>query len=478
MKNRKTVLVVDDDDAHRTMLRTLVGGWGYDIIEADDGSTAIEKVQERPFDLILMDVRMLKVSGLEALERIKAFNPAIPITIMTAYSSVETAVEALKKGAYDYLTKPLDFDKLRLTIERAMEHTRLKEENRLLKESVGKHFDMQNIIGRSPAMISFLETVVHVAPSEATVMITGESGTGKELIAGVIHHNSPRKDGPFVKINCAAITETLLESELFGHEKGAFTGADRRKEGRFYQANQGSIFLDEVSEMPLTMQVKLLRVLQERELTRVGGEKVISVDVRVIAATNKDLVDLKNRGLFREDLYYRLNVVSLEIPRLTERRDDIPLLARYFLEIFVDKNKKKIKGFTPKAMDQLIRYDWPGNVRELMNAVERAVVLARTDYLDDQDFSILQPLLKQPAPAPSHFDNMDNIPLEEVEKAAILRMLESVAGNKSEAARRLGITRKTLHKKLKKYGVSGKLRCFATSHLKNADYVQGQGASR
>jgi two-component system response regulator HydG len=453
MKNRKTVLVVDDDDAHRTMLRTLVGGWGYDIIEADDGSTAIEKVQERPFDLILMDVRMLKVSGLEALERIKAFNPAIPITIMTAYSSVETAVEALKKGAYDYLTKPLDFDKLRLTIERAMEHTRLKEENRLLKESLGKHFDMQNIIGRSPAMISFLETVVHVAPSEATVMITGESGTGKELIAGVIHHNSPRKDGPFVKINCAAITETLLESELFGHEKGAFTGADRRKEGRFYQANQGSIFLDEVSEMPLTMQVKLLRVLQERELTRVGGEKVISVDVRVIAATNKDLVDLKNRGLFREDLYYRLNVVSLEIPRLTERRDDIPLLARYFLEIFVDKNKKKIKGFTPKAMDQLIRYDWPGNVRELMNAVERAVVLARTDYLDDQDFSILQPLLKQPAPAPSHFDNMDNIPLEEVEKAAILRMLESVAGNKSEAARRLGITRKTLHKKLKKYGV-------------------------
>jgi len=452
-KNRQTILVVDDDNAHRTMLRTLVGGWGYDIVEADDGSTAIEKVQERPFDLILMDVRMLKVSGLEALERIKAFNPAIPVTIMTAYSSVETAIEALKKGAYDYLTKPLDFDKLRLTIERAMEHTRLKEENRLLKENLGKHFDMQNIIGRSPAMISLLETVAHVASSEATVMITGESGTGKELIAGVIHHNSPRKDSPFVKLNCAAITETLLESELFGHEKGAFTGADRRKEGRFYQANQGSIFLDEVSEMPLTMQVKLLRVLQERELTRVGGEKVIAVDVRVIAATNKDLVDLKNRGLFREDLYYRLNVVNLEIPPLTKRRDDIPLLAQHFLGIFVDKNKKKIKGFTPKAMDQLIRYDWPGNVRELMNAIERAVVLARTDYLDDQDFSILQPLLQQSALVPSDFDNIDNIPLEEVEKAAILRMLESVAGNKSEAARRLGITRKTLHKKLKQYGV-------------------------
>jgi two-component system response regulator HydG len=452
MRNRKTILVVDDDDAHRTMLRTLVGGWGYDIVEANDGSSAIEKVQERPFDLILMDIRMLKVSGLEALERIKAFNPAIPVTIMTAYSSVETAVEALKKGAYDYLTKPLDFDKLRLTIQRAMEHTQLKEENRLLKESLGIQFDMQNIIGRSPAMISLLETVAHVAPSEATVMITGESGTGKELIAGVIHYNSPRKEGPFVKINCAAITETLLESELFGHEKGSFTGADRRKEGRFYQANQGSIFLDEVSEMPLTMQVKLLRVLQERELTRVGGEKVIPVDVRVIAATNKDLVDLKKRGLFREDLYYRLNVVSLEIPPLTKRRDDIPLLARHFLEIFVEKNKKEIKGFTPKAMDHLIRYDWPGNVRELMNAVERAVVLARTDYLDDQDFSILNPLLQQPASALSDFDNID-IPLEEVEKTAILRMLESVAGNKSEAARRLGITRKTLHKKLKKYGV-------------------------
>jgi two-component system response regulator HydG len=453
MNTRKTILVVDDDSAHRTMLRTLVGGWGYDIVEADDGSTAIEKVKEQPFDLILMDVRMLKVSGLEALEEIKAFNPAIPVTIMTAYSSVETAVEALKKGAYDYLTKPLDFDKLRLTIERAMEHTRLKEENRLLKESLGKHFDMQNIIGRSSAMISLLETVAHVAPSEATVMITGESGTGKELIAGVIHHNSPRKNGPFVKINCAAITETLLESELFGHEKGAFTGADHRKEGRFYQANQGSIFLDEVSEMPLTMQVKLLRVLQERELTRVGGEKVIPVDVRVIAATNKDLVDLKNKGLLREDLYYRLNVVSLEIPPLTGRREDIPLLAQHFLEIFVEKNNKKIKGFTPKAMDQLVRYDWPGNVRELMNAVERAVVLARTDYLDDQDFSILQPSIQQPTPVLSDFDLIDNISLEDVEKTAILRMLESVAGNKSAAARRLGITRKTLHKKLKKYGV-------------------------
>jgi two-component system response regulator HydG len=453
MKNKKTLLIVDDDSTHRTMLRALIGGWGYDVVDADDGSTAIEAVQNRPFDLVLMDVRMLKVSGLEALEEIKAFNPAIPVTIMTAYSSVETAVEALKKGAYDYLTKPLDFDKLRLTIERAMEHTRLKEENRILKENLGKHFDMQNIVGRSPAMVSLMETVAHVARSEATVMITGASGTGKELIAGMIHYNSPRKEEPFIKINCAAITETLLESELFGHEKGSFTGADRRKEGCFYRAHQGSLFLDEVSEMPLTMQVKLLRVLQERELTRVGGEKVVKVDVRVIAATNKDLVDLKRKGLFREDLYYRLNVISLEIPPLSERRDDIPLLARHFLEMFSAKNNKEIKGFTPKAMDRLIRHDWPGNVRELMNAVERGVVLTRTEYLDAQDFAVMQNASRQPAEAVSVFDGEENnLSLEAVEKNAVLRTLEAADGNKSEAARRLGITRKTLHKKLKKYG--------------------------
>ena len=454
MKEKKTVLIVDDDSVHRTMLQTLIGGWGYDITEADDGSTAIKEVEKRPFDMVLMDVRMLKVSGLEALESIKDFNPAIPVTIMTAYSSVDTAVDALKKGAYDYLTKPLDFDKLRLTLERAMEHTRLKEENRLLKENLEKHFDMQNIIGRSPAMANLLETVAHVAPSEATVMITGASGTGKELIAGAIHFNSPRKDGPFVKINCAAITETLLESELFGHEKGSFTGADRRKEGRFYQANGGSLFLDEVSEMPLTMQVKLLRVLQERELTRVGGEKVIKVDVRVIAATNKNLADLITKGLFREDLYYRLNVVSLEIPSLRERRDDIPLLAQHFLKMFAAKNRKEIKGFTPRAMDQLIRYDWPGNVRELMNAVERGVVLALAEYLDNEDLTIIQSPSQWPTEILPVIDDIDNdMTLEQVEKDTILRTLENTSGNKSMAARRLGITRKTLHKKLKKYGV-------------------------
>ena len=456
MKNRNTVLVVDDDNAHRTMLYTLISGWGYEVTQADDGATAIEKVKEQSYDLVLMDVRMVKVSGLEALEQIKSFNPAIPVIIMTAYSSVDTAVDALKQGAHDYLTKPLDFDKLKITIARSMEHTRLKEENRLLKESLGKHFDRQNIIGQSPAMVNLLETVAQVAPSEAIVLITGESGTGKELIAGAIHYNSSRKDGPFVKINCAAITETLLESELFGHEKGAFTGADRRKEGRFYQAHRGSLFLDEVSEMSLTMQVKLLRVLQEREFTRVGGEKTIQVDVRIIAATNKDLPQLIGKGKFREDLYYRLNVVDLEIPFLRKRREDVPLLAQHFLQIFAARNHKEIKGFTPQAMDHLIRYDWPGNVRELMNAVERAVVLSRSDYLSEKDFPVISGseikndgIISQTPP----INGDGTTPLEEVEKATILKTMEASGGNKSEAARRLGITRKTLHKKLKTYGV-------------------------
>jgi len=450
----ETLLVVDDDSAHRTMLKMLLSGWGYRVWEADDGSTAVEAVLRQPFDLVLMDIRMIRVSGIEALARIKSANPAIPVVLMTAYSSVETAVDALKKGAYDYLTKPLDFEKLKLTLRRAMEHITLKEENRRLKESIGANFDTQNIIGRSPAMVRLLETVAQVAPSEATVMITGESGTGKELIAGAIHFNSPRKEGPFVKINCAAITETLLESELFGHERGAYTGADRRKEGKFLQANHGSIFLDEISEMSLTMQAKLLRVLQEREITRVGGEEVVPVDVRVIAATNRDLSGCILEGRFREDLYYRLNVVSLQLPPLRTRREDIPLLVEHFLRRFSEKNRKPIRGVTPQAMDRLIRYDWPGNVRELMNAVERGVVLARSDFLDAELFPI------DPVSAPASLESNDmpgdtlvDRPLETVEKATILKTLDSAGGNKSEAARRLGITRKTLHKKLKKYGV-------------------------
>lgn len=452
MKAAASVLIVDDDQAHRTMLRTLLSGWGYRISEADDGDKAIVMVREGPYDLILMDMRMIKVSGIEALTAVKAHNPAIPVIIMTAYSSVETAVQALKKGAYDYLTKPLDFDELRLAMDRAMDHTHLKEENRLLRETLGVHFDRRNIIGRSSAMAKLLETVAQVAPSEATVLITGESGTGKELIAGAIHFNSNRREGPFVKMNCAAVTETLLESELFGHEKGAFTGAYRRKEGRFRQAESGSLFLDEVSEMSLAMQAKLLRVLQEREITRVGGEEVVPVDVRLIAATNKDLIQEIEAHRFREDLYYRLNVVALAVPPLRVRIADIPLLAQHFLEEFSRKNHKAIKGFAPRAMDHLLRYGWPGNVRELMNVVERAVVLARADYLEEKDLPLPQTASEIVAPAPEK-EPAGDLPLDEVEKRTILRTLEDAGGNKSATARRLGITRRTLHMKLKKYGV-------------------------
>jgi two-component system response regulator HydG len=454
LKTSGCILVVDDDQAHRTMLKTLLGGWDYVLEEADDGSRAIEMVQEKPYDLVLMDVRMVEVSGLEALPDIKKFNPAIPVIIMTAYSSVETAVEALKKGAYDYLTKPLDFDELKLTIERAMDHSRLREENRALKESLGVGFDTGDIIGSSRAMVELLETVALVAPTEATALITGESGTGKELVAGAIHFNSPRRNNPFIKVNCAAITETLLESELFGHEKGAFTGADRRKEGRFWLANRGSIFLDEISEMSVAMQAKLLRVLQEKEVQRVGGEEVLKVDVRVMAATNSELREEIEAGRFREDLYYRLNVVTLSVPPLRERREDIPLLAQHFLETFANKNRKQIKGFAPQAMDRLVRYDWPGNVRELMNAVERGVILCRGEYVAREDFplSLSEAAVQEPESSEVTEPPTD-LPLEEVEKGTILRTLEATGGNKSEAARRLGITRRTLHKKLKKYGV-------------------------
>lgn len=449
---RFSILVVDDDLAHRTMLGKLLSGWGYLVSEADDGQTAIDLVREHPYDLILMDVRMVKVSGLEALAVIKQYNPAIPIIIITAYSSVESAVAAMKKGAYDYLTKPLDFDELRLHLQRALDHRQLRKENQQLRATVNSHFERSQIIGNSPQITSLLETVSQVAPSEAGVLIAGESGTGKELVAAAIHRNSSRRDGPFVSLNCAAITETLFESELFGHEKGAFTGAHRTTDGRFRQADGGTLFFDEISEMPLTMQVKLLRVLQERKVTRVGGSREEPVDVRIVAATNRNLEKEIGEGRFREDLYYRLAVVTLELPPLRVRVDDIPLLADHFVKKFGQQNHKALKGLTPQAMDRLLKYGWPGNVRELMNGLERATVLARSEYIDVAD---LPPSVQQARESAGQ-DSVASLlgqPLEEVEKAAVLQTLAECDGNKSEAARRLGVTRKTLHKKLKKYGL-------------------------
>lgn len=452
MRLSPEILIVDDDKAHRTMLTTLMGSWGYRLHAADDGDTAVEVVQKRPFDLILMDIRMVRMSGIDALAQIKAINPAIPVVIMTAYASVDTAVAALKAGAYDYLTKPLDFDKLKITLQRALEHARLRDENRELKARLHKRNPSGEIVGNSRAVQSLLGTIAQIAPTDATVLISGASGTGKELVASALHSASPRQAGPFIAVNCAAITETLLESELFGHEKGSFTGADRRKEGCFVRADSGTLFLDEVSEMPLLMQAKLLRVLQEREVVRVGGETVIKVDVRIITATNRDLAQMVKEKGFREDLYYRLNVVSIQVPPLTDRSGDIPLLSQHFLNHFAHRYQKEMKGFSPTAMDALIQYSWPGNIRELMNAIESALVLSQDGYIQPENLPkiIYQMTLSDPAGTLSKAPLSMETTLENIEQQAIEVTLDAVGGNKAEAARRLGITRKTLHNKLKK----------------------------
>jgi two-component system response regulator HydG len=449
-----SLLVVDDDRAHLSMLRTVLSGWGYQVTGVEDGAEAIDAVREKPFDGALMDVRMARVGGIEALQQIKAYNPAIPVIIMTAYSSVDTAVEAMKRGAYDYLTKPLNFDDLRFTLERALEHMALARENRSLKEQLSADAVLGAIIGASKAMRDLLETAVTVAATEATVLITGESGTGKELIARAIHANSNRRDGPLVTVNCAALTDTLLESELFGHEKGSFTGADRKRDGRFMQAQGGTIFLDEVGEIPLHMQAKLLRAIQEREIQRVGGDTVLKVDVRIIAATNRDLLADVQAGKFREDLYYRLNVINLLVPPLHKRTEDVPLLARHFLEHFAAKNRKHLKGFTPAAMDVLVRYPWPGNVRELENALERAVIMAVGDYLTERELPAN--IVARVRGGEAHElppGGMAGMALEEIEKAAIGQTLRETGWNKSEAAKLLQITRTTLNSKIKKYGI-------------------------
>ena len=441
------VLVVDDEQVHRYMLCSMLEEWGWQCEEADDGVTAVEAVQQGPFDAILMDIRMTTMDGMEALKRIHGINPAMPVVIMTAYSSVDSAIEAIKQGAHDYLTKPLDFDRLRETLEIAMGHRHQAEAPGLQGEPFGE--DGQ-IIGSSPAMQVLWEMIVQVAPTEATVLINGESGTGKELVASALHHRSLRAAGPFIKVNCAALSENLLESELFGHEKGAFTGADRRREGRFVQAQGGTLFLDEIGETSPAMQAKLLRVLQEHELQRVGGQETIKVDVRIVTATNRDLEEEVRARRFREDLYYRLNVVVLDVPPLREREGDIPLLADFFLRRFAERNKRTVQGITPECMDVLVRYPWPGNVRELENTIERGVILMRGEYLDVAGLPIaiqrwagMNPKQKTGRPAT----------LREAERLLILKTLEETGGNRSEAARRLQITRKTLLNKLKKYGV-------------------------
>jgi two-component system response regulator HydG len=447
------ILIVDDDTSHRQMLEAVLNEEGYAVTHAADGMAAVDAVSEKFYDLVLMDIRMSRMDGIEALHRIREISPGIPVIIMTAYAAVDTAVGALKSGAFDYLTKPLDIDELKILVEKAMRYGRLEQENRLLRERLGDRFDFANIVGQSPPMKRLFETISLVAPSDATVLISGESGTGKELIANAIHQNSERKDRPFIKVNCAALPEPLLESELFGHEKGAFTGAIQKKQGRFQLAHTGSIFLDEIAETAPSTQVKLLRVLQEQEFEPLGSTRSVKVDIRVIAATNRDMAHEIREGRFREDLFYRLNVVAVPLPPLRERREDILPLAEHFLGRYTEKNRRLIKRFTPRSVDLLMRYPWPGNVRELENAVERAVILCRGDAISPDD---LPDAVRSAADGEKETDTAlkPGLSLKEMEKQMILRTLDETAGNRTRAADILGISRRTLQNKLKEYGIN------------------------
>jgi len=452
MSEKSRILVVDDEESHRIMLRAVLKEEGYDVTEASDGAEAVKAVEQEPFDLILLDIRMRTMDGIEALGEIRKISPLVPVLIMTAYASVKTAVEALKAGAFEYLTKPLDIDELKILIEKALEVYHLRAENIALKERLGDRFNFSRIIGRSPKMKEVFDTLSLVAPTDATVLILGESGTGKELVANSIHHNSPRASQPFIKVSCAALPETLLEGELFGHEKGAFTGAIARREGRFQLAHRGTIFLDEVGEMSVTTQTKLLRVLQEKEFEPLGSTRTVKTDVRVIAASNKDLEREVKEGRFREDLFYRLNVVPVCLPPLRERKEDIPALAAHFFAVYRDKNRKELGDISGKAMDLLMRHDWPGNIRELENCMERAVILARGEIIAPADL----PLTIQALSRDREIQGLNlpsGISLQELEKALILKTLDDTGGNRSRAAEILGINRRTLQNKLKEYGI-------------------------
>ncbi|MCP4342358.1 MAG: sigma-54-dependent Fis family transcriptional regulator [Desulfobulbaceae bacterium] len=428
------------------MLCSMLKEWGWSCAEADDGTTAVAAVAKKRYDAVLMDVRMAKMDGREAFTRIQAKHPSLPVIIMTAYSSVDAAVEVIQQGAHDYLTKPLDFDRLRLTLLRAVDHHQVV--SRKQQREPGSPKLETSIIGSSPPMLELLEMVSYVAPTEATVLVYGESGTGKELVAEALHKNSDRHNLPFIKVNCAALAEGLLESELFGHEKGAFTGAEKRREGKFVQADGGTLFLDEIGETSQAMQVKLLRVLQEQELQRVGGEETISVDVRIIAATNRNLEKEVANNNFREDLYYRLNVVMLTVPPLRDRGEDVPKLVEYFAHKFAEKNRRVLDGITSECMELLSIYGWPGNVRELENAIERGIILMRGTELSEKSLPL--PIQKQSL-KDGNSATAEPISLFDAEKQLILKTLVDTAGNKSEASRRLGITRKTLQSKLNRY---------------------------
>ena len=446
----KKIFIVDDDRAHRTMLKVNLIEAGYEIVEADDGDQVLPILASQSVDLILMDLKMARMDGIEAIMLLREKGRIEPVIVITAFSSVESAVEAMKYGAMDYVTKPVDIEALKIKVSQALDFEALREENQELKKRLGEQFDFGNIIGRSPAMQKVFETLALVAPSDATVLINGESGTGKELIATALHHNSNRKNRPFIKVNCAALHENLLESELFGHEKGAFTGADIRRPGRFELASGGTLFLDEIGDMSPQTQAKILRVLQEGELERLGSGKTIKVDVRLVAATHKDLNAMIKEGSFRQDLFFRLSVVPIELPPLRERTEDIPVLTDFFLHRYSKKNKKDIKGFHPQALMLLARYSWPGNIRELENSIERAVILCLGEQITPKELPP-QMLPEDYEKVAAPMISAGGLTLKDMERETIRATLDRTDGNKSHAAKILGIARQTLLNKIKEY---------------------------
>ena len=441
MATKAKLLVVDDELIVRDSLDKWFREEGYEVTTADSAQDALTKMGEGRFDLALVDIKMPGVDGVELQRRMHEIDPEMIVIIMTGYASVETAVAALKNGAYDYVSKPFDPDDMAHTVHNALAHKRAEKENVRLRETVASVVQPKEMIGQSPAMVRVFEAIQTVGPTDATVLITGESGTGKELCARAIHAASPRHYNPLVVIHCGALAETLLESELFGHEKGAFTGAQSRKKGSFEVADGGTVFLDEIGDISLKTQSDLLRVLQEHEITRVGSSHPIKVDFRCIAATNKDLHQLVEEGRFRPDLFYRLNVFPMHLPPLRERKGEIPILADHFVKKFATSMNKRITRISPAAINLLERYHWPGNIRELENAIERAMVVAQEPELREQDFALRMPVAEQAGRT-----------LEDIEKAHILEVLEECKGNQTLAAEVLDIDRVTLHYKLKKYG--------------------------
>ena len=449
MLNHFHILVVDDEPVQREMIGGFLKKQGFEVIAADSAERALELFRQDAFDLVLTDQKMAEMSGLELLQAVHTINAETPVILITAFGTIEAAVAALKHGAIDYLTKPLNLDELLYRIRQVSDRYRIINENRELREALQDRHRIEGIIGESGAMLEVLSIVRRVAPSEATVLIRGESGTGKELIAKAIHFGSPRARGPLVKVNCAALPEALLESELFGHEKGAFTGALTSRQGRFELANGGTIFLDEIGDLPLHLQAKLLRVLQEREFEKVGSSRPIRVNVRIMAASHRPLEDLIKAGQLREDLYYRLNVVTIFIPPLRERRSDVALLLDHFLRQYAEKNGKTIRGLTPEGRDILLRYDYPGNVRELENIIERAVVLTRDDVIGSGDLPLT---VQEPEVADGDRETNLTAAVEALERRMIRDALARSDGIQTRAAELLGMGERALRYKLTKYG--------------------------